>query len=87
MIGMFWYWLVWIVIGAVSGWLAGVVMKGSGYGCIGNVVVGMIGSVVGGVVFRLLGIGPGGGFLGSVITAFIGAVLLIGLLRLLTQND
>jgi len=87
MIGMLWHWLVWGVIGAVAGWLAGVVMKGSGYGCLGNVVVGMIGSLVGGFVFRLLGIGPGGGFLGSTFTAFIGAVLLIGLVRLLTKEE
>lgn len=87
MIGTLWHWLVWLAIGAVAGWLAGVVMKGSGYGCIGNVVVGVIGSLVGGFVFRLLGFGPGQGFLGSVITAFIGAVLLLGVLRLLTRED
>jgi uncharacterized membrane protein YeaQ/YmgE (transglycosylase-associated protein family) len=82
-----WHWLVWLVIGAVAGWLAGVVMKGSGYGCIGNVIVGIIGSLVGGWVFSLLGFGPGRGLLGSIITAFVGAVLLIGLLRLLTSDD
>jgi len=87
MIGTLWHWLVWMAIGAVAGWLAGVVTKGSGYGCLGNIVVGIIGSLVGGFVFRLLGFGPGGGFLGSVFTAFIGAVLLIALLRLLTQKD
>lgn len=87
MIGTLWHWLVWLAIGAVAGWLAGVVMKGSGYGCIGNVVVGVIGSLVGGFVFRLLDFGPGQGFLGSVITAFIGAVLLLGVLRLLTRGD
>ena len=87
MIGILWHWLVWGLIGAVAGWLAGVVMKGSGYGCIGNVVLGMIGSLIGGFVFRLLGLGPGGGFLGSVITGFVGAVLLIGVVRLLSHED
>ncbi len=87
MIGPCWHSLVWLAIGALAGWLAGVVTKGSGYGCIGNVVVGIIGSWVGGFLFGLLGFGPGRGFLGSVITAFIGAVLLIGLLRLLTKED
>ena len=46
----------------------------------------MIGSLIGGFVFRLLGIGPGEGFLGSIFTAFIGAVLLLGTVRLLTQE-
>jgi len=87
MIVALWQWLVWLAIGAVAGWLAGVVLKGSGYGCLGNVIVGAIGSLVGGFVFRFLGIWPGGGFFGSVLTAFIGAVLLIGLLRLLTQDN
>jgi len=87
MIGTLWHWLVWIAIGAAAGWLAGVVTKGSGYGCIGNAIVGMIGSLVGGFLFSLLGFGPGRGFLGSVVTAFIGAVLLITVLRLLTRKD
>jgi uncharacterized membrane protein YeaQ/YmgE (transglycosylase-associated protein family) len=87
MIGELWQWLVWIAVGAVAGWLTGVVIKGSGYGCIGNVIVGAIGSLVGGFIFRFLGIWPGGGFPGSVLTAFIGAVLFIGLLRLLTRDN
>ena len=87
MVGALWHWLIWLAIGALAGWLAGVVVKGSGYGCIGNIIVGIIGSLVGGFLFRFLGFGSRSGLLGSILTAFIGAVLLIALLRLLTRDD
>jgi uncharacterized membrane protein YeaQ/YmgE (transglycosylase-associated protein family) len=77
--------IVWLIIGAIAGWAAGQVMKGRGFGLLGNIVVGIIGAVVGGFVFGLLGISaPGGAFVGSLITAFVGAIILlviIGALR------
>jgi uncharacterized membrane protein YeaQ/YmgE (transglycosylase-associated protein family) len=68
--------LVFLVIGAVAGWLAGLLMKGKGFGLVGNIVIGIIGALVGGFLFGLLGI-HAGGFLGSIVMATIGAVLLI----------
>jgi uncharacterized membrane protein YeaQ/YmgE (transglycosylase-associated protein family) len=76
-----WY----ILIGLVAGWLAGQVMKGGGYGVIGDIIVGIIGALLGGGLFGKLGIGLGGGLIGSLIVAFIGACILIFLLRLLKR--
>jgi len=75
-----WWILTWLVIGIVAGWLAGVVMKGSGYGLIGDLIIGLIGSLIGGFLFSL--VGASYGLLGSIIVAFIGACILIALVRL-----
>ena len=69
--------LLWIVIGGVAGWIAGTVMKGGGFGFFGNVVVGVIGAVLGGWLFGLLGVTVGGGILGSLIVATVGAIVLL----------
>ena len=69
--------IVMIIVGAIAGWLAGVIMKGSGYGLIGDIVIGILGGVVGGWILRALGLSLGGGFLGAIIVALIGAVVLI----------
>jgi len=75
----------WILIGLVAGWLAGQVMKGSGYGVIGDIIVGILGALFGGWLFGKLGIWPGGELVGSLIVAFIGACILIFLLRLIKR--
>lgn len=67
--------------GLVAGWLAGLVMKGGGYGIAGDVVVGVLGAVLGGFLFGALGISAGG-FAGSIIVATVGAVVMVFLLRL-----
>jgi uncharacterized membrane protein YeaQ/YmgE (transglycosylase-associated protein family) len=75
--------LIWIVIGLIAGWLASAVV-GGGYGLIGDIVVGVVGAFVGGFVFRALHIGvPFGGIAGTIFVAFIGAVVLLLLLRLI----
>jgi len=73
---------LWLLIGLIAGWLAGVVMKGGGYGLVGDIVVGIVGAVIGGFVFNLLGIGAYG-LIGSIVVAFVGAVLLIAVARAL----
>jgi uncharacterized membrane protein YeaQ/YmgE (transglycosylase-associated protein family) len=78
--------ILWIVIGGLAGWLAGQIAKGRGYGCIGNVVVGVIGAVVGGWLFQVTGLEALPGLVGSLVTAVIGAVALIAVLRLLTTR-
>jgi uncharacterized membrane protein YeaQ/YmgE (transglycosylase-associated protein family) len=78
--------LSWIVVGLIAGWLAGLIMKGSGFGFLGNIIVGVIGGLLGGwIASSLLHIGPGmsGINLGSILIAFLGAVVLILILRLL----
>ena len=72
-----WYWIVFIVIGAVAGWLAGQIMKGRGFGFLINLIIGILGAVIGGWLFSFLGISLGGGHLGSFITAVVGAVVLL----------
>jgi len=77
--------LIWfLLIGLIAGWLAGMVMKGGGYGIIGDMIVGVIGAFLGGWLFGVLGIGVGG-LIGSLITAFVGAVILIFLLRVIRR--
>jgi uncharacterized membrane protein YeaQ/YmgE (transglycosylase-associated protein family) len=77
--------LVWIVVGLIAGWLAGQVMKGGGYGVLVDIVLGLLGGLVGGCVFGLLGIWPGGGMIGSIIVAFVGAVILVWFTRFLKK--
>lgn len=74
--------LVWLVVGLVAGWLASALV-GGGYGLVGDIIIGIVGAFIGGAVFRALDIGaPFGGLAGTIFVAFIGAVLLLGLLRL-----
>ncbi len=80
--GFVWF----ILIGLVAGWLAGKLMKGSGFGILGDIVVGVIGALLGGFIFGTLGISAGGGLIGSLIVATIGAVILLFLLRLVRRG-
>jgi uncharacterized membrane protein YeaQ/YmgE (transglycosylase-associated protein family) len=75
--------IAWLVVGLVAGWLAGLVMKGGGYGLIGDIVVGIVGAFVGGFVFSLITGGGTAGFWGSIAVAFVGAVILIAIVRAL----
>src|SRR5436305_12767703 len=70
-----------IVFDSISGFLESLVMRGGGYGIVGDIIVGIIGAFLGGWLFSLLGIGAGGGLIGSIIVAFIGACILIFLLH------
>jgi len=76
------HFLEWIVVGLIAGWLAGQVMKGGGYGVIVDIILGILGGLLGGWIFGKLGIWPAGGMIGSVIVAFVGAVILVGITRL-----
>jgi uncharacterized membrane protein YeaQ/YmgE (transglycosylase-associated protein family) len=77
--------IAWVLVGLISGWLAGVAMKGSGYGIIGDIVVGLLGACVGGFLFGFVAQGMVG-FIGSIIVSFIGACVLIAIVRLLTPG-
>lgn len=74
----------WIVVGLIAGALAGLVMRGSGYGIVGDIIVGIIGAIIGGWIFSQFGVGTGG-IIGSIIVAFIGACILIAILRLIAS--
>jgi len=74
-----------ILIGLAAGWLAGQVMKRGGFGVLGDIVVGVIGALLGGFLFRTFGVSAGGGLLGSLIVATIGAIVLLSVLRLVKK--
>jgi len=72
----------WIIIGLIAGWLAGTIARGRGYGCFVNILLGMVGAVLGGWIFTKLGIYPGGSWLYSLAAATVGAVVLVAVARL-----
>jgi uncharacterized membrane protein YeaQ/YmgE (transglycosylase-associated protein family) len=78
--------LVWLLIGAVAGWLAGTIVKGGGFGLVGNIVVGIIGSFIGGWLFDYFNIATGGGIFGAIIGATVGAVALLFLITLVRRR-
>ena len=77
--------IVWLIVGAIAGWLAGQVVKGGGFGLIGDIIVGIIGAVIAGWLLPQIGIVIGGGIIAAIIDAFIGAVILLIILRLLKR--
>jgi uncharacterized membrane protein YeaQ/YmgE (transglycosylase-associated protein family) len=77
--------IIWLIVGAIAGWLAGMVVKGGGFGLIGDIVVGIIGAVIAGWLLPRIGIVLGVGFVAAVIDAFIGAVILLIVLRLVKR--
>jgi len=77
--------LIFLLIGAVAGWLAGLIMKGGGFGVLGNILVGIVGAFIGGFVFRIAGIAAGG-LIGSIVTATVGAVLLLAAVRIIKKS-
>ncbi len=78
--------VAWLVVGLIAGWRAGVVMKGGGYGVVGDIVVGLIGSLLCGLLVSIFG-GGAYGFWGSVVVAFIGACVLIDLVRVVSGRQ
>ncbi len=81
--------IAWIIVGAIAGWLAGLVVRGSGLGLGGDIIVGIVGGLIGGFLLSLLlpgSYGVSGFNLGSIVVAFIGAVVLLLLVRLFTGS-
>lgn len=69
--------LILLLIGAVAGFLAGVIVKGYGFGIVGNIVVGVVGAIIGGWLLPQLGLFPGGNIIGQIVSATAGAVVLL----------
>jgi uncharacterized membrane protein YeaQ/YmgE (transglycosylase-associated protein family) len=77
--------MIWtIIVGIIAGWATGKIMKGSGYGVLMDLLLGIVGAFVGGWVFGVLGLNPSGGILWSILVAVVGAVLVVWLYRLVT---
>jgi len=79
--GLLW----WCIVGGIAGFLAGKVMSGGGFGVLVDIIVGIVGAMIGGWVFGLVGLFPGGGLIGSIIVAFVGACILLWLVRLIKK--
>jgi uncharacterized membrane protein YeaQ/YmgE (transglycosylase-associated protein family) len=77
--------IIWLVVGAIAGWLAGMVVKGGGYGLIGDIVVGILGGLFAGWLLPQVGLVIGSGMIAAIIDAFIGAVILLIVLRLVKR--
>lgn len=73
---MLWF----LFVGLIAGWLAGQIMRGSGFGILGDIIIGVVGAFLGGFVFNLLGLSAHG-TIGSIVTATVGAIVLLWLLR------
>lgn len=76
--------LWWILVGLIAGWATGKIMKGSGYGAILDILLGLVGAFIGERIALALGISPVGGLLYTILLAIVGAVLLVFLVRLIT---
>lgn len=77
--------IVFLIIGAVAGWLAGLIVQGFGFGLIGNIVVGIVGALIAGWLLPRIGLAFGGGILAAIIHAVIGAVILLLIIRLVKR--
>jgi uncharacterized membrane protein YeaQ/YmgE (transglycosylase-associated protein family) len=75
----------WIIIGLIAGWLAGTLARGRGFGCLVNVILGLVGAVIGGWIFSRLGIAAWG-FFGSLAAATVGAVVLVAVARIFSSS-
>ena len=73
--------IFWLIFGAIAGWLAGKIMRGGGFGLLGNIVVGVVGAMIGGTLFRMIGLPPVSS-VGSLISAVVGACVLLYLVSL-----
>jgi uncharacterized membrane protein YeaQ/YmgE (transglycosylase-associated protein family) len=73
--------IAWVIIGLIAGWLAGKVSRGRGFGCIADIILGMVGAILGGWIFSKLNI-QGGGLLYSIAAATVGAVILVAVARI-----
>lgn len=77
--------IIWLFVGAVAGWLAGLVMKGGGFGLIGDIVVGIVDAFVAGLLLPAVGLAIGGGIVASIINAFIGACIVLFIVHLIKR--
>ena len=78
--------IIWLVIGAVAGWLAGQIIKGYGFGLVGNIVVGIIGALIAGWLLPRIGFALGGSIIADIINAVIGAVILLFVIGLFKKG-
>ncbi len=79
-------WFAWLIVGLLAGAIAGMLVRGRGYGCLVDIVVGIIGSFIGGIVVGIFLPGTAFGFVGSLVVAVLGAVLLLAVIRVVSPG-
>jgi len=77
--------IIFLIVGAIAGWLAGLIVRGVGFGLIGNIIVGIVGAFIAGWLLPRIGISIGGGFVRDIINAVIGAVILLVIIGLIKR--
>lgn len=77
--------IVWLIVGGIAGWLAGLIMRGFGFGVVGNIIVGIVGALLAGWLLPMAGISIGAGIIGSIIHALIGAVILLAIIGVIKR--
>jgi uncharacterized membrane protein YeaQ/YmgE (transglycosylase-associated protein family) len=77
--------IIWLIVGGIAGWLAGLIVTGGGFGLIGNIVVGIVGAVIAGWLLPQIGIVIGGGIIAAIINALIGAIILLVIIMLVRR--
>ena len=77
--------IVWLIVGAIAGWLAGLIVEGAGFGLIGNIVIGIVGSVVAGWGLPQLGVSLGSGVIAAIINSAIGGIIVLVILSLIRR--
>ena len=77
--------VIFLVVGAIAGWLAGLIVKGSGFGLWGDIVVGVLGAIIAGYLLPAVGVTLGGGLMGSILAALIGAIILLVIIKLVRR--
>jgi uncharacterized membrane protein YeaQ/YmgE (transglycosylase-associated protein family) len=78
--------LIWLLIGAIAGWLASLIVKGHGLGLVGNIVIGIVGAVIAGWLLPIIGFVFVGGMFAAIVNAVIGAVILLAIIGLVQQR-
>ena len=77
--------IIWLIVGAIAGWLAGVLVSGGGFGLIGDIIVGIVGAVIAGYLLPALGISLGAGIIAAIVDALIGAVILLLIIKVVRR--
>jgi len=77
--------ILWLAIGGLAGWLAGILMKGSGYGLAGDIIIGIVGGFIGGWLAEILGLEAAGDIAPSIVTAVFGAAIFISVMRMFAK--
>ncbi len=77
--------IVWLLVGGIAGWLAGLIMRGFGFGIVGNIIVGIVGAFLAGWLLPMVGVSIGSGIVGAIIHALIGAIVLLAIIGLIKR--